>query len=562
MLRSMFTAVSGLRNHQVRMDVVANNIANINTIGFKRSRVNFQDILSQTIQGASTPTTNLGGTNPQQVGLGMTVSSIDTVFTQGNLQLTGVNTDMAIQGNGMFILHDANGNEYYTRAGTFTLDGNGMLVNSSNGYKVQGWMADSSGNINTSSSVEDIIIHTGTPIAPNATTQMTFEGNLDSTTYGTLSANSYTQTVTDSVNGTVATITWTFTPTGNFGEWTVRGVLSGSTNPTWAFTGTSTDPATLEYTIQVQDRDDSVAGWNEGDVIFDTAPGATDTINFNDGLGSTATVNLIDTGDNMKDSTADITVAAPDTGNDITMSYTPSETHTTSINVYDDLGNAHTITLTFTHDPTPGNNNIWNWVASGTEVDTLNPGDGTLTFNSNGTISNSTINNPIRVNVSPATSPLLIGTSPSDLDFTSVTQYAADSSLIVASQDGYASGTLTSFTVGNTGIITGIYSNGLTQDLAQVALAKFSNYEGLQKEGDNLFSATVNSLPSGRTEPDRLPANTNGLGSISAGMLEMSNVDIAQEFVDMITAERGFQVNSRSITTSDEILQEVINLKR
>ncbi|MCM8823867.1 MAG: flagellar hook-basal body complex protein, partial [Candidatus Omnitrophica bacterium] len=184
MLRSMFTGISGLRNHQVRMDVVANNIANINTTGFKRGRVNFQDILSQVVRGASPPTDTLGGTNPIQVGLGMSVASIDTIFTQGNLQLTGVNTDMAIQGNGMFILRDADGVIHYSRAGTFVLDANGNLVNVSNGYFVQGWQANSAGEINTSDLVSNISIPTGSTIPPNATTKITFSNNLDSRTTG------------------------------------------------------------------------------------------------------------------------------------------------------------------------------------------------------------------------------------------------------------------------------------------------------------------------------------------------------------------------------------------
>ncbi len=532
----MFTGVSGLTNHQARMDVVANNIANINTIGFKRGRVNFQDILSQTIQGASPPTTDLGGTNPKQVGLGMTVSSIDTLFTQGNLQLTSVNTDMAIQGDGMFMLADGEGVLHYTRAGTFTLDANGNLVNESNGYLVQGWQADASGNIDTSSLVGNILVPTGSTVPPQATEEIDFSDNIDGSTYGTLDLNTQTQIITDGDGAGNTTITWTFTPTGNFNEWTATGTLSAGT---WASTATNT----LTYTFHVND--------STGVVDVSTGP-VSDNIDI-DGGGDDVQVNLITVGTDLSDSTDDITITSMGVGADsvdtnVLASWTASTTHTTSINVYDSLGATHTVNIAFTHDPLL--NNTWTWTASGADVLS---GDGTLSFNNDGSYNNFTTNNTLRLNVAPAATPLDITT----LDFSNVTQYSADSTLIASYQDGYEAGFLNSFTVGTSGVITGIYTNGVTQSLAQVALANFVNPSGLLREGENMFAATGNS---GLAQVGT--AETGGRGSISPGTLEMSNVDIAQEFVDMITAQRGFQVNSRSITTSDEILQEAINLKR
>ena len=543
MLRSMFTGVSGLMNHQARMDVVANNIANINTIGFKRGRVNFQDILSQTIRGASPPTTTLGGTNPIQVGLGMTVSSIDTLFTQGNLQLTGINTDMAIQGDGLFLLEDGDGVVHYTRAGTFTLDANGSLVNVSNGYKVQGWQADATGNINTSALVGDIIIPTGSTVPSRQTTQIQFSSNLDATTNGSLSFNTQTMVVTDSGGAGSTTISWTFTPTGTFNEWRATGVLSTGT---WGSTGTDT----LTYMFHVDDATGVVDTDNFGAMI--------DTIDI-DGGGADVTINLISAaaGTDLTDGIDDITVAAPDTSDiNVLATFTSAPTHTTSINVYDSLGDTHTVNFTFTHHPT--NNNEWTWVAGPlVPFGEIIQGDGSIIFDSSGQyVSLGGSGNMLRVEVSNP--PLVTIDIPlSNIDFSSVTQYAADSTLIAAYQDGYEAGFLNTFTLGTSGIITGIFTNGITQNLAQVALANFVNPNGLLKEGESLFAATGNSgLPQIGT------AETGGRGSLSPGTLEMSNVDIAQEFVDMITAQRGFQVNSRSITTSDEILQEAINLKR
>ena len=140
MMRSLWAGVSGLTNHQTRMDVLGNNIANVNTNGFKKGRVTFQDMLSQTLAGAAKPTDEVGGVNPQQVGLGMQVSTIDTIHTQGALQSTGVMTDVALQGNGFFITQDGD-KRFYTRNGAFGLDQDGRLVNPADGRRVQGWMA-------------------------------------------------------------------------------------------------------------------------------------------------------------------------------------------------------------------------------------------------------------------------------------------------------------------------------------------------------------------------------------------------------------------------------------
>ncbi|MHB8757133.1 MAG: flagellar hook-basal body complex protein, partial [Bacillota bacterium] len=219
MMRSMYAGVSGLRNHQIRMDVIGNNIANVNTVGFKAGRVNFQEIFNQTIRGASSPTGSRGGTNPQQVGLGMGLSSIDTLQTQGNLQTTGKMTDLAIQGNGFFVLN-ADGNLAYTRDGAFDLDANGNLINPSNGMKVQGWLADAAGafpakNPNT---IRDIQIPVGQSIAAATTADVAFAKNLDA---ATAAAGTYVTSIDvfDSL-GARRSVTMTFTKAAPPNEWT------------------------------------------------------------------------------------------------------------------------------------------------------------------------------------------------------------------------------------------------------------------------------------------------------------------------------------------------------
>ena len=183
MMRSLYAGVSGLQNHQVRMDVIGNNISNVNTTGFKKGRVNFHDMISQTLQGAARPNERVGGVNPKQVGLGMTVASIDRIFTQGSLQTTGNQTDLAISGDGFFVMSEGDKN-YFTRAGTFGLDKDGKMVNPGNGLKVQGWMAKTDGRgevkVNSSDTPEDIIVPIFSKINAKETSLVRYKCNLDS----------------------------------------------------------------------------------------------------------------------------------------------------------------------------------------------------------------------------------------------------------------------------------------------------------------------------------------------------------------------------------------------
>ncbi len=179
MMRSLFSGVSGLKNHQTRMDVIGNNISNVNTTGFKSSRVNFTDMLAQNLSGASAPNDNIGGTNPKQVGLGSAVGAVDLLFTNGSVQSTGVNTDLALSStNALFILDTGSGTAY-TRNGDFQFDADGNYVQAGNGYYVQGWMADKSGALNTNSKVTNITIPSGKSMDPVASAAATYTNNLN-----------------------------------------------------------------------------------------------------------------------------------------------------------------------------------------------------------------------------------------------------------------------------------------------------------------------------------------------------------------------------------------------
>ena len=210
MLQAMFSGVSGLQTHQTRLDVIGNNIANVNTLGFKAGRVTFQDQLSQTLRSSARPSTTVGGQNPSQVGLGVALGTVDTLQTQGNLQTTGKSTDLAIQGNGFFLV-SSGGNTYYTRDGSFDLDSNGVMVNPASGLKLLGYLADSSGTVDTSqqvTSASEISIPVGTLTSVKPTSQATFQGNLDASasqqsTNVTLSGNLELSTIPTALTSTV-----------------------------------------------------------------------------------------------------------------------------------------------------------------------------------------------------------------------------------------------------------------------------------------------------------------------------------------------------------------------
>jgi len=463
MMRSLYAGVSGLQNHQTRMDVIGNNIANVNTTGFKRGRVNFEDMISQTMQGAARPNEDVGGVNPKQIGLGMTIASVDTIFTQGSLQSTGVNTDVAIQGNGFFILKDGD-KSFYTRAGAFGLDSNGVLVNPSNGMKVQGWMAtviNGTPVVKTAGDTTQMTIPIGSKDPARATQNVDFACNLDK--------RAPLLTATSSPED-VAKGTWEVDKTvyDSFGN-THRLVVTYQRDPN--------APDTPNQWLATVRIDPENVGFNNNLALgFGNPPaGTTYTVKF-DNLGALASVT---------DSTGQ-------TRNQGTLS----------------------IPLTFA-------------------VQGANPGvaGATQTFNLNlGTIGSYT---------------------------NSTTQFADQNSNKSFRQDGYGMGYLESFGIDSSGEITGVYSNGTNRILGQVALASFTNPGGLEKAGESTYIKTNNT-----GDPNIGASGTAGKGKFIAGALEMANVDLADAFTDMIVTQRGFQANSRTIQTADQMLQELLTLKR
>jgi flagellar hook protein FlgE len=583
MLQAMFSGVSGLQAHQTRMNTIGNNISNVNTIGFKSGRVSFQDQLSQTLHAASAPTSGgVGGANPAQIGLGVSVGAVDTILTQGNLQSTGKNTDLAVQGNGYFMVSGGNGVQY-TRDGSFDIDSSGALVNPGTGMRLLGYQADAFGVIDTSAPItptSGLTIPVGTLADARQTsrigvignlnaasalysTRVDFSGNLDSRVTATGPVTT-TETVYDSL-GNAHTVLTTLTnpispppagagvPAGATQAWDVQVQVDGSAvydsaagksrlyavGGAWVFADAA--GASLGGSIALNGG----TAENQGGQVPGTngAPNFSMDLNFPAGLTNSAAASSFDG------------VANGQAGS--------APTWGSSITVYDSLGVGHLITFRYTHvqpgvGAPAGATAQWDWVATenGQEVASSSSatpaGNTPLYFGTNGRVIGGGTQT-LRI------TPIDGSVSPFDVtvDNSNMTQLASDSNAMASSQDGYPVGTLQSFSIGADGVITGVFSSGQTRSLGQVALASFANPGGLDKVGGNLLRETVNSGAAQVGGP-----NQNGLGKLSTGYLEMSNVDLSNEFTNLIVTQRGFQANTRIITVVDELLQDVINLKR
>ncbi|MBI5409061.1 MAG: flagellar hook protein FlgE [Nitrospirae bacterium] len=426
MLTSLFTAVSGMNANGVALSVIGDNVANMNTTGFKSSKAAFGDILSQSL-----------GTS--QIGRGVTVSAVTPMFTQGSFENSASVLDLAVDGDGLFIVGDSSGT-FYTRAGQFTMDKEGYVVNP-DGMRLQGYLFSATGT--ASSGLGDINLSTLNS-SPNKTTTVEISANIDS-------------------------------------------------------------------------RETAIAGG------FD--------------------------------------VTDPDN----------TSHFSSSITVYDSLGNGHVVNIYFTKNVETPTGNTWEWNA------VVNAGDsfsgnteiqatGTLDFDNNGFLdTESAITYPTGGfdftggADADQTIDFEFGTSIAEggAGNDGTTQYGAASATIFQSQDGYSSGSLRSITITQEGIITGIFTNGQTRAVGQIALAKFLAPTELTKMGKNLYAESTDS-----GQPVISVPGTSGTGQVLANTLELSNVDLAEEFVKMIISQRGFQANSRIISMSDELMQEMVNLKR
>ncbi|MGE4296410.1 MAG: flagellar basal-body rod protein FlgF [Desulfovibrionaceae bacterium] len=540
---SMWTGISGLLAHGERMNVIGNNIANVNTLGFKSQRMDFEDFIYQS-------TNTSAGT--AQLGRGVAISAIMSDFSQGSFETTTEATDLAIGGNGFFKVSVKGENtSYYTRAGNFRFDNDGYLVDP-NGYALQGWRIQNTGSSLSSGTASTTSVSaikgTGVPVDikltdfttdPQHTTNVTVITNLDSEDGGD-------NTTSSTGNDFFALFeTWDGTDTEEpLGE----NAYAYANTITVYDEGGSAHTLTIYYD-QVEVSDSSRTYWEYMVTIDPTAD--------NRIFGSNASINAQDStaagvlmiGTLTFDSSGQLTdMGAFTLGSGATSitsaaelaqlsNWTPTQFSTNHLPVFvanfSGASNASTV----------GADNA---IHVELDLGILNPDNAWAT---------SSVSNAAAIG-SDDSLLLSMGTD-AELQSLATTSYSGSSSTTSQSQDGYTFGYLQNIEVDAEGIISGTYSNGEILELFQVALYNFANLQGLEREGGNLYSAT-------RDSGDELvgAANSNGLGSIASNSLEQSNVDLAREFVNMITTQRGFQANSKVITTTDSMLSDVINLKR
>ena len=557
MMRSMYSAVSGLKTHQTRMDVIGNNIANVNTVAFKSSSVTFSDILYQTTSNASgaNATTGTGGVNAKQIGLGATAAATKVSITSaGASETTGNPFDIRLtdkNSTNFFIVNNGSEN-VFTRSGSFYVDGSGNLCMSSTGYTVMGWQVDeTTGEIRKDTvSALRIMQEKNLTSAPEATTQATIAGVLDENDADVKSDAGKVMNLNFYDNlGYQYTAKFAIKATGTDGKYTVELTSILDSNNKNIIDGWSqADISSLFGTVDTN----AVVGKYKFADGFKTNGNKIIAVTDNDGE-----VELTDNGDGT------FTGNVATTGT--TYNYTLSDIYdglSATIQGYiangkkDEKGNPYnysidtatgevTVTTTKASHELEFDTATGKFKSIGNEPKsvTLNLNSLTNGFNTNGNFSN--------INV----------------DFTQCLNYNNSGKSTIGADAGAVDGTtgkgrklgaMTGISIDTNGRIYGTYDNGNTELLGQIAVAQFSNASGLEKVGESCYRTTLNS---GEFDGIGVEISADG-SSMTTGELEMSNVDLSSEFTSMITTQRGFQANSRVITTSDTLLEELVNLKR
>jgi flagellar hook protein FlgE len=572
---ALSAGVSGLKAHQAMLDVAGNNLANVNTVGFKGSSVTFAELLSQTLRRASGPSSNLGGVNPQQMGSGVGIASIRVDTTQGNIVSTGQDLDVAIDGSGYFVLNNGSQN-VYTRIGSFAVDAGNTLVDPATGYRVQ-----RIGNYGESEGFQtagDTSIHIpwDASMPARATTEIALNGNLRASAEDTsATANKIMSNLALTTgNGERVATANTFlsdldqwvTPLaeGETGTIRISGVLEDGTvftdeEITWTGAAPGSGPTVQDLLDQITALfNDSTASLNSDGKIVLTA----NQSGYNLGMITNMTYVPADSDELTLPTFFDyVTIGGNDTKN-------------FKITVYDNMGEQHVLSGTFVKTDAT---NTWDLVidsitgemeGSWSTYDihnssALNRRISGIEFNPDGSFKGISIpgeeavigvqfeNNPSVIQ----TIRLVLGTPG---EFTGLTQFASQQSSAAAlTQDGYAAGSLSNVTIDQTGMIVGTFTNGVKVNIAALQVGIFQNAGGLESIGNGYFLPTANS-----GEAIATMAASGGAGKITGQSLEQSNVDIATEFVTLMQAQNGYQANARTIRVANEVLNELTNLIR
>ena len=537
MMRSMYSAVSGLKTHQTKMDVIGNNVANVNTVAFKSSSVTFSEIMYQTISGASgaNAATGTGGVNAKQIGLGVTTGSTTvSISTAGASQTTGNPFDIKLtdaNSTNFFVVNNGSEN-LFTRAGSFYVDGSGNLCMSSTGYTLQGWQVDATtGTIRKDTvSALQVMNTKNQTSAPEATTNAYVSGILDKATK-------------DLTNGGL-------TMNLNFYD-------SLGYSYTAKFVVKPTDTDTGEYTVELSNIYDS----QNNDILktyLDNGNNLSSVFGMTESP-YTLTADYSYTGGAYTYTTGGNTYNLTPSADGLTYTYLDATNTTQSVTLQTMYGVTDTVAASIAAKgadvkiAADGTASVTNKYAL-----KFSPDDGTFTYVGAAGSSVQGLNMSAlggqfeNINVD------FSGCKNSNNSGTSTLAASAGTSSSDTTGKGKKLGALTGLSIDTSGQIWGSYDNGNTVLLCQIATAQFANASGLEKVGENCYTTTLNS---GDFDGIGVAVSADG-SKMTSGQLEMSNVDLSSEFTDMITTQRGFQANSRVITTSDTLLEELVNLKR
>ncbi|AEA33306.1 flagellar hook protein FlgE [Hippea maritima] len=589
MIRALYTSSNGLFEQQLGVDSITNNIANVNTIGYKKTRPTFASLLYQT-QKLGMP-----GENPMQIGLGVKLQSTDTIMSEGTLITGNKDTDLAIEGKGFFTLLDPSSKDsasyLFTRAGDFSFDADGNLVNP-NGYMVVGWLAEQSQQGTgyyipedpttglPTGTIQPINISSYEDVPAVASTYIRFKANLNSSS----KVDEYSPLKTSNDPTLRVNFNSVFNSNGE--------LLNAQDGDNFQI---SYDGGTTWHTYEY-DNDGNVSAGAEGFTTIDdllsnmqsdvVADGITAEVSFEDGQ-----VKIKNTGNNdisirVRPTTEDPTFPTPqenqklttvfenlnqvvEPGETISSQNMETATHIVHSFFYDSTGDKHKIDVTFYRI----NQNQWAYEVSLPNNDgTVANNTGVVSFDKNGGLDVNTQSPTVNVTLNSGAPPtqLLINLWNTDSggyegnQFTGLTQFAMDSDTSFQDQDGSHSGILQKVFVDRDGNIMGTYSNGNSYSIAKLAISKFMNPQGLKREGKTMFKTTPNA-----DSEDVLSsygfigvANEGGRGMILSNHLEASNVDLGEAFVNLIEYQRGFEANSKGVTTADQLLQTAIQLKR
>ncbi|MGJ8636205.1 MAG: flagellar hook protein FlgE [Phycisphaerales bacterium] len=572
---ALFTGLTGLNAHSRKLDIIGNNIANVNTTAFKSSRVMFETLFQRNLSFGSAPGTTTGGTNPRQVGNGVGIGAIQRDFNSGTINGTGDLRDLAIDGSGFFMV-ERNGGTFYTRAGTFRQDTEDNLTTAT-GERLLGYAVDDDFNIVTGALVP-INIPIGRQTIAEATSNVSMVGNLDKSgdipTTGSIidlmgtALSGPTILGGGFINSATALVNIDDPDNPGVAQFAAGQTIRLNTDATKG--GGALPVADLEITAttSVQDLMDFLdLALGIQDTGAPNPDGNTPGVTVDPTTGIIRIIGNVGTENNIQIQTGDLQIIAADGTTSLGAAFetdqvaeADGESVRTTISAFDSLGETILVDVVMVLDSTPNAGPVWRYfVESGNDTDVdIAVTTGTLQYDTEGQID--PLNNSVQVTIdrdnTGAGTPLSF-----NLNFLSdtgqTTSLATGSSLIGLTTDGLPPGTLENFAAGDDGVIVGRFSNGAIRNMGQVVLAKFSNPAGLIDNGGNMFVTGPNSGPAAIAGAGQL-----GLGSIVAGALESSNVDLGQEFTQMILTSTGYSASSRVIRTTDELLQQLLVLGR